>query len=195
VDAALDRSDDTVSDVLGVAHLAGLDTRVILEDVVGGAAAELGRRWLDDELSFLDVTIGSAKLHRAVHDLRNTTRRRSAEPLGRVLVTTPPGEQHALGAAVAEQMLWEAGCDTVFDPRGSSGIDGKAADGFDAVAIAVPCERSVDRLGQMVERLRSGARDGCRIVLAGRAATPEMAVDLGADGFVDGVDDMLARLG
>lgn len=172
-----------------------MTTRCILEDLIGGAAAELGRRWLTDDLSFLDVTIGSAKLHRAIHDLRTSARRRPPKSPHRVLVTTLPGEQHALGAAVAEQMLWQAGCDTAFDLRGSRDIDDSAAVGFDAVAIAVPCERSVGRLAEMVERLRRGSGNRCDIVLAGAFATPDLAERCGADEAVAGVEDLLGRLG
>ena len=167
----------------------------ILSTLVGGVAAELGHLWLQDELSFLEVTIASSKLHRAIHELRNVTRRSNGGPEVRVLFTTVPGEQHALGAAVAEQLAWQAGLDTRLDVRGNRDIDDGAANGFDAVAIAVPCDRTLERLGEMVRRLRNGAPGSSfGIFLGGGMATDDLARDVGADGCARGVDELLDRL-
>lgn len=195
MDWALDRPDTDLDGVLDHAASAGLSYQDVLISLIAGVASELGQLWHDDRISFLDVTLGSGRLQQAVHRLRrpepaNPSRRR------RILLTTVPGEQHTLGAVLAERLLWAEGMDTVLDIRGSRGVDEQAAVGFDLVAIAAPCHRSLRGLSIMIESLRRGAGSRCPpIVLGGGCGDDRVADAVDADGFARTVPDLLGDFG
>ena len=53
---------------------AGVSTADVAEDYVAQAARRLGEAWVDDTLSFSEVTIGAARLQEIVRSLGQTER-------------------------------------------------------------------------------------------------------------------------
>ncbi len=188
LDAALDRGKETILDVLSDAAPDGPSAAFVLSDLVPWVAYEMGRLWHDDEVSFLDVTLGSGKLQRAVHDFGLTSQHVADTEPGRVLVTTLPGEQHVLGAVIGCRLLELEGCDALLDIRGNRDVDPRAAAGFDLVTISVTREGETQGLAKMIEALRAGSgRQHLPVLLVGRSASEALAERVGADGMVDDV--------
>jgi methanogenic corrinoid protein MtbC1 len=194
MDWALDRPDTSLDGVLEHATRKGLRYRDVILSLIGPVANELGQLWHDDRLSFLDVTLGTGRLQQALHRLRRPEPPTPAERR-RILLTTVPGEQHTLGAVLAERLLWAEGMDTVLDIRGSRGVDERAAIGFDLVAISAPCHRNLTGLSAMITGLRRGAGRRCPpIMLGGGCADDAVAEAVAADGFARTVPDLLGSL-
>ncbi|KIT14891.1 hypothetical protein [Jannaschia aquimarina] len=78
-----------------------------LLDAIAPAAADLGDDWMQDRLSFVDVSIGSSRLQDALRQLAGQTMRRAAGPAIPILV--PPWEQHVLAAHLAALRLARRG--------------------------------------------------------------------------------------
>lgn len=92
------------------------DEGATIEDVylgyIGGAARLLGKRWEEDELTPLQVTIGAGTLYALMRALRGSLI--SNQPLDArraALFASVPGEQHGVGVTVAADLFREAGWD------------------------------------------------------------------------------------
>lgn len=103
----------------------GIGAYEIIDHVIPAIAAVLGQRWTDDTLSFVEVTIGSARLQEAVrgliaHELSWTPSSihedtNAADPgrvhTPRVLMVIPRPEDHTLGAFIAADQFRRFGYD------------------------------------------------------------------------------------
>lgn len=83
-------------------------------EAVPRIARQLGDSWVNDQISFADVTIGCARLQSVLHQLpdsdpatRNATT--SNPRRSHCLVIVPEGAQHTLGALVLAKQLRHAG--------------------------------------------------------------------------------------
>lgn len=192
---ALDRPGADLDKALELAADANLSYQDMLVGLIAGVATEMGELWHNDEVSFLDVTLGAGRLQQALHHIGrpNVT---PSHPQRRVLVTTVPGEQHTLGAVLTERLLEAEGVDAVLDIRGSRPVDPQAAIGFDLVAISTPCHRNTGILSGMVGALRDGSTPASpTILLGGSCGCPDLAERVGADGFAGSVSELLASFG
>jgi methanogenic corrinoid protein MtbC1 len=96
----------------------GLPLRSVLLDTIAPAARWLGQQWENDEISWMETTIGLSTLERLVavlaHDAPPVE-----ETAGRGLVAlfAEPGEQHTLSIRVLGELLRGAGYRTLVDPR------------------------------------------------------------------------------
>lgn len=79
----------------------------LLLDVLPRVAALLGEGWADDEISFVDVSIGSARIQEALRHLGIRATRAATTPVIPVIV--PPWEQHVLAAQFAAHRICRAG--------------------------------------------------------------------------------------
>lgn len=115
-DAFLSESNEDRHQVIHQMRQDGIVTNEIIDHVIPAVAGVLGQRWADDTLSFVEVTIGSARLQEAVralvaHELsweasgiHGNDRVSSGPQLvhpPRVLLVVPRPENHTLGAFVA----------------------------------------------------------------------------------------------
>ncbi|MEM7734026.1 MAG: hypothetical protein AAF280_14760 [Pseudomonadota bacterium] len=98
-----------VSQVMG----SGATSDEVLHVLVPAVARRLGEMWVGDEASFVEVTIGSARLQSMFkmreeepHPLLTQTSPRSGDS---ALMVVPEFEQHTLGAFVAADELRRAG--------------------------------------------------------------------------------------
>jgi methanogenic corrinoid protein MtbC1 len=100
------------ADVLSRVRSSGMMCRAQLyDDLLGGAARRLGDGWLDDDLSFFDVTVGMSRLHELFHGEVERHRKPVPANVARrtVLLAGAPGEQHVFGLSIVEQAFTDAG--------------------------------------------------------------------------------------
>ncbi len=92
------------------------DEGATIEDVylgyIGAAARLLGERWEEDELTWLEVSIGAGALYTLMRALRGPLIARQQPDARRAALFAPvPGEQHGVGVTVAADLFREAGWD------------------------------------------------------------------------------------
>lgn len=76
-------------------------------DVIGGALAELGNRWVCGQISIIDEHLASERLARGVARCAESLTSPSNAPLA--LLAAAAGDEHTLGLALAELVFREAG--------------------------------------------------------------------------------------
>jgi len=96
--------------------LDGLPYDSVLNDWMAAAARSLGEQWLEDDKTFVEVTIGMGTLHRILNMLRFRHRPLPAYR-GMVLLSPAPGEQHILAIHLLADLLRRAGWEAVVKPK------------------------------------------------------------------------------
>ncbi|AHM03490.1 PpaA, heme-binding protein SCHIC domain protein sensory protein, regulator for photosystem formation [Roseibacterium elongatum DSM 19469] len=123
--AFIDVHDDPRRLVIMRLRQNGVSVEDIVDIIIPAIARSLGQRWADDEISFAEVSIGSARLQETVRALGSPTRaghlgigasipdkpqadpapRTGDEAEKRVLLIIPRSEHHSLGAFVCADQL------------------------------------------------------------------------------------------
>jgi hypothetical protein len=156
------------------------------------AARALGDLWYADACNAIDVTVGLCGLHRLVRRVAQArwgTALTNAS-LGRVLVVTPPGETHLLGAVLDAEVLWQSGwqvqCEFPETPQALEQL--LATQWFDALDLSLsPVLRQAHRLAplaRLIAQARQASRNpALRVVVGGRVFHDRIhtAQQVGAD--------------
>jgi methylmalonyl-CoA mutase cobalamin-binding subunit len=107
-DASIEPSGSRLPVVAHQMLQTGVLTETVIDVYVPEVARRLGAAWVADRVSFVEVTIGAARLQALARELldepQSQLRRR-----GRVAVIVPRGEDHTLGAVVLGGQLRRLG--------------------------------------------------------------------------------------
>ncbi|MEO0751941.1 MAG: hypothetical protein AAFY25_09060 [Pseudomonadota bacterium] len=168
-------ADGDVKHGLAVTQLmsSGATSDEILHSLVPAVARRLGEMWVGDEASFVDVTIGSARLQQMFQ-----MREEEAHPLdGRrasvdgdtVLMVVPEFDQHSLGAFVAADEFRRAGIWTRIGLLISAEevCELLQAKHFAMLGISVGSRDSVVRAAEFVNYIRTNANRVPPVVVSG----------------------------
>lgn len=167
---------------------AGLPLERICLDLLAPAARALGKGWEEDEVDFLEVTLGLGRMQRVVRDLG---RRVAAETLlspdaGQAFLCAMPDEQHSLGLAmVAEFFVADGWGVTVGHPIGNSDVVKEiAAHWYDVVGLSAGVVERVPKIRELVASIRKASLNAdLSIMVGGRAFNdnPALVQRVGAD--------------
>lgn len=91
----------------------GVTRQEVYLGYITAAARHLGELWQEDQVSLLDVTIGTGHLYALMRALRREAHSQPAAYDARrfALFATVPGEDHGIGITVAADLFREAGWD------------------------------------------------------------------------------------
>lgn len=164
----------------------GLDYEAILLELLAPAARLLGERWLSDEATFADVTIGLTRLHHLLHEIMDLCGDLvPAAGAPRALLVPAAGEQHTFGLVMVEAFLRSAGWEVWPSAAGGAEATTLARQRhFDVVGISASCEARLDSLAALVRELRRTSCNAQLAVLVGGPLFvdhPEYAKAVGAD--------------
>lgn len=112
--AALLSQDDTAADrIIRNVQREGAEIETIYLGYITGASRRLGEMWENDQVSFIEVGLGTGRLYRVLRGLRHTLapvllRGRTRSPAMFALV---PGETHSLGLEIAADLFRRDGGD------------------------------------------------------------------------------------
>jgi methylmalonyl-CoA mutase cobalamin-binding subunit len=159
-------------------------------------AAALGQAWAADRLSFVEVTIASARLEAAVRALTPPPGRGAS---GALAFVVPPWEQHVLPAQIAAARLRDGGLEArVLAGHATAPLLAAIARRPPAALfVSVGSRRSAARLPDLVALLRGTRAVHLPIVVGGPAVAldPETCRRSGADLVTNDLDVALARCG
>ena len=100
----------------GLSFVISLQKQGVCKDTIylgylAGAARRLGERWVEDTLSFADVTLGAGRLYIILRALRPvfTPPNFCPKTARTALFCSAPGEDHVLGVTMATDMFRERG--------------------------------------------------------------------------------------
>ncbi len=176
-----------------------LDATAVACRYVPEAARRLGDRWLADQISFVDVTVGTERLHsvvRRVDELLDD----ADKVLGpSALILVAEAEQHTLGAFVLALHLRAAGLSAVVRvaPVASELTQLMAANRFDLVLVSLGCSAALGSGIGLVRTLRLLSRGDMCIFVGGAIPIPDerLLAETGADRVLRDVSALLAEYG
>ena len=160
----------------------GCTTEDIADIYIPAAARLLGDEWCRDEVSFADVTIGTARLQGILRDLEKEwlSAHGNDQDNGLALVIVCEEEYHTLGAMVLAGQLRRNGV-SVRLSIGASRADHIALiedTRFDLVLISAARTENLETTRKFIENIRNVAGDRLPIVLGGPVT--ELTVNLKA---------------
>ena len=165
----------------------GLSLDQIYLDVLEPVAQLMGRWWVEDALSFTDVTVGLGRLQQLMREVgaRNETERPVAGR--RVLLLATPGEQHTFGLSMVAELFAHAGWDVCGDPVDGAGdpLRRVREEWFDVVGFTLGTLEQIEPVRALVAQVRAHSRNPAVGIMVGGSAVarvPQCADRLDADG-------------
>jgi methylmalonyl-CoA mutase cobalamin-binding subunit len=171
VTAAAAESEAPLEDFLRELVRQKISVAAVSDLYIPAAAGRLGDAWMDDTLSFAEVTLATARLQsmqRAISSQWSADRADcGADPC--LLLCVAPGEQHTLGALVLLGQLRRSGVSVrlALGPTPEELAAIFAATAMDGVLISASGSARLAQLSQFVQTLRTFGPEGLRIVIGG----------------------------
>lgn len=166
----------------------GLSWPEVCLNLFGPAAKWLGDLWLDDHMTWAEVTIGLTRLHQMTRQLTMDHWDCHRPFVGRAALALAPEEQHCLGVCILEQFLSHAGWDThiLLSTSHPDCVDVFAAEHFDVIGFSLGRDEGLEQLGAAIDRARSLSRNPkVSVVVGGHTfcQNPRLVRHVGADGL------------
>ncbi len=161
---------------------SGITSQELFQVFVPEAARHLGELWVADQASFVDVTVGAARLQSLFRSRGDGSSDRWAErsiPLGQsVLMVIPSFEQHSLGAFIAADSLRRHGLWVHM----AIGLDEWElaqlinSSRFSMVGLSLASMRNGQKATELVDYLRTNVSSLPPLVIGGHAVTDPDAI-------------------
>jgi MerR family transcriptional regulator, light-induced transcriptional regulator len=168
----------------------GVPFRSILLDLMAPAARELGERWVNDSTSFVEVTLGVARMHRILREFDGVPDHLwSQEGQGRHILLLPaPGENHSFGLRLVQEFLLRESWTVSNRPVENITALGHlvAQDYYDVAGLSLSGETLIETCMSAIGCIRTKSKNPhIKIIVGGQlfAERPELIEQCGADGY------------
>jgi len=175
-----------LADALGRIE-AGETFESLCFDHFAPAARRLGDWWLEDRITFTDVTVGLCRLQQLVHELSDRFAPQDPGPdAPAILLAAAPGEQHVFGLTLMAEVFRRGGWRVSLVQEATAGelVEMVRAEAFAVVALSLTDDRFFPETLKLAGRLRAAsANPGAALMVGGRAfaEAPQRIADIGAD--------------
>jgi methanogenic corrinoid protein MtbC1 len=186
--------DDVVGAEQLITHLSagGVPLDVLLLELLSPAARRVGDLWLEDRISFTDVTMALCHLQYLLRSYGGGVTEDRVGGNRRILLSATPSEQHSFGILMVEEFFrrggWDVNC--LVAPAPNELIATARGRWYDAYGISVSCNEHLGEAQAVIAELRRRSRNPNLVVIVGGKCfldRPELAQKVGADGTaVDG---------
>lgn len=200
-DAARAPDDAPVRDVLSQMRKAHVSDLAIVTHYIPEAARRLGAGWENDSLTFLDVTVGSARLSELVAEVGGGWKGDDVAQAGQstVLIVVPPGEQHTLGVVVLACILRQTGISVClrFGPSLTELAALLATRHFDGAMVSLGSAEKVESCAVLVKTLHALGKGALPVAVGGAVidAEEDLKARTGAEIVSNDLDAALALFG
>lgn len=179
-------NDDAVNYILKLKD-GGVSLDDLHAELLEPTARRLGDLWNEDQVDFVDVTLGVSRLQRLVHVFEGLDQIPDYDDKRRVLLAAAPGEQHSLGSTIVQKFLRAAGWHvwTCASPRIEEAADITAREWFGVVGFSLGSDVHLDMLAAAIAKVREVSLNPRIGIMVGGSAVsraPELVARLGADG-------------
>jgi hypothetical protein len=184
--------------MMGAFQQARVPAPQIADLYLPSAARAFGDAWMEDRLSFSQVTVGVARLQEVLHllDLDREARLPAATGVDSALVMVPPGEQHTFGALLLTLDLRRRGLSVSmqFAPAMSDLSRLLADRPFDVAFLSLGSTERLETCVKLVKTLKRLSRGRMRVAVGGAAieSCREALASGGADLVTNDVESVLA---
>lgn len=179
-DALVDVDEARRHNVIARLIAFGVSSDEIYECYLPQAARMLGQRWVDDELSFAQVSVGASRLQNLARGL--SARYESGGktiPLGHTaLIVVPQSEQHTFGAFIAASNFRRHGLwvHMALDMSNTEIVETLRAHSFSMVGISASSERSLPYVRDLIDEIRASDAPQAPLVVGG--AVTQLDIDV-----------------
>jgi methanogenic corrinoid protein MtbC1 len=180
------RATQFIRDVLA----EGASIEAVYLDLLAPSARRLGEMWDQDECDFVEVTVSLGRMQRMLRDLSqvflaDATR---SEPVGNVLLTCIPGEQHTLGIIMVGEFLLRDGWRVLVGAPWSESdlLTMVGTEWYDVIGFSVGSESRLPLLKRDIRRLKSASRNPhLQFMVGGQVFSddPTLVEQVGANAF------------
>jgi MerR family transcriptional regulator, light-induced transcriptional regulator len=168
----------------------GVAFQSILLDLMAPAARELGARWVHDSTSFVEVTLGVARMHRILREFDGVPAHMwSQQGKGlHALLVPAPGEQHTFGLRLFQEfLLRESWAVTNRAFENISALRKLVSENnFDVIGVSLSGESLIESFLETMNCIRTHSRNKhVKVIVGGHlfAERPELITRCGADAF------------
>jgi methanogenic corrinoid protein MtbC1 len=166
----------------------GATVEAVYLDLLAPSARRLGDMWDNDECDFVEVTVALGRMQRLLRDLSQVFLAESghAEPVGNILLTCVPGEQHTLGIIMVGEFLLRDGWRVLVGAPWTENdlLAMVAAEWYDVIGFSVGTESRLSVLRRDIRRLKQASRNtNVQVMVGGQlfAEDPSLADQVGAN--------------
>ncbi|MFP4238753.1 MAG: B12-binding domain-containing protein [Rhodosalinus sp.] len=199
-DAVVSDSETSHHRVISAMVSSGVCSDEVFDTYLPAVARELGDRWMRDEATFVEVTVGTGRLQTL---LRERAERRCAAPSGGtrgILLVLPPFEAHALGVFIAADQMRRAGhsVQLAIGPSAAEVAALVAQRDFAMVGLTCATRRATGELRTFISEMRAAARAPLPPVVIGgpvKESVPDLAQTTGADHVAGDCEEALRLVG
>lgn len=169
--ASLTGTRGTFSDLLGEVRKSRISLAALADIYIPEAARRMGTAWHEDEMSWMDVSIGVGRLQSLLREIGQAWNADQAGDTGHgtVMLLVPDREQHTLGPMVAMGQMRRYGVSVCLRiaPSFNELRSLMAARQFDGVLISVATKDKLDYVASTVQFLKTVMSRACPIVVGG----------------------------
>jgi MerR family transcriptional regulator, light-induced transcriptional regulator len=173
----------------------------LAEVYIPEAARRFGEAWLNDTMTFCDVTLGSARLQSVLHELTSDFFDEEMDNAvgGVVLIVVPAGEQHTLGGLTVAWQLRRRGVSVCLQigPKIDAVRALVANRRFNGAFVSIGSSRRLEDLPGLIQAMKSCATHSLMVAVGGAIADAEhdLVAGSGADIVTCDLDEALGIMG
>lgn len=184
--------DITATEIIAELRAAGVPSDVIYLKYLSASARHLGDWWVEDRLSFAEVTIGAGRILAIMRSMRNLFRPQHLRADKTAIFASVPGDTHVIGIQMAADLMREDGWRIDL----STGLDHDtlvatiAASNCSVVGLSVAGEHSIDALSRLVIALHVACPQIPIIVSGAEVEALRPIIELiGVDAIASNIDE------
>jgi MerR family transcriptional regulator, light-induced transcriptional regulator len=186
----LDQEPDAAVDFVQSLLNEGISFQSVLLDLMAPAARELGELWDNDRLSFVEVTLGVARMHRILREFDGVPEHLWSKcGFGRHALLLPaPGEQHTFGLRLVQEFLLRESWTVTNRPVGSAeALKAVLREGFyDVAGLSLSGETMIESFTASIASIRAHSKNrNIKIIVGGHLflERPDLVSSCGADAY------------
>jgi methanogenic corrinoid protein MtbC1 len=169
--AATSGTKEAFSTLLAEMRRSRISLAALADIYIPEAARRLGQAWQDDQLSWMDVSIGAGRMQSLLREIGLAWSADQADDTGNgtVMLIVPDREQHTLGPMVAMGQMRRYGISVCLRiaPNNNELRTIVASRKFDGIFISVSTKDKFDDVRKTVQFLKSVMKPACPIIVGG----------------------------
>jgi len=185
-DAVVSGDAAAAREVTESALAAGVDPLVLVDEQMGPAMAEVGRRFEIGEYFVPELLISARAMKGALELIRPLLAARGAEPAGRVAIGTVEGDLHDIGKNLVSAMLEGGGFDVVdlgVNVKPEQFVEAVTEKNVNVICLSALLTTTMLAMRRTVQALEeAGLRERVKVLVGGAPVTAKFAHEVGADG-------------
>ncbi len=192
IDDDPDKRREAVSDVMA----GGTSAQDFMTVYAADTARYLGDLWGKNSISFVDVTIGTARIQETVRSISARQNRGDAPSRApRIFLAAPQREDHLLGVFLARESFRSLGCSVKL----AIGLTDRdvttmaVAQPYNMIGISISSARTINAARDLIKSMRASLCTNVPIVIGGcRVMMPDLLSETGADHAISDPREALA---